>query len=212
MNGPAQHEQRIQTVCLLILTTVSVAFALYWLRPVMIPFVLAIFFTLALAPIINLLIYRVQVPRVVAVGVTFLLGIVLLVVLWTLISASVRQMAENAGAYQVQLDRLVQWLDDALPLESLGIGVDTESGVDLKRRLPSFDSSPPARQPHKTERGQQLAILPPPYTYRIVRKLFESKFCAFRARRWRTHKTLPVVWSVFNDGWILRPSDSSRKV
>jgi hypothetical protein len=35
-----QIEQRVQTVCLLVLTAIAVGVALHWLRPVMIPFVL----------------------------------------------------------------------------------------------------------------------------------------------------------------------------
>ena len=47
------HEQRIQTVCLLILTALGIAGALYAFRSVLIPFVLAIFLTLCLTPIID---------------------------------------------------------------------------------------------------------------------------------------------------------------
>ena len=42
-------DQRVQTTCLVILTVLAVGGALYWLRPVMIPFVLAVFLAYVLA-------------------------------------------------------------------------------------------------------------------------------------------------------------------
>ena len=45
---------RVQTMCLLILATVATGFALYWLRPVLIPFVLAIFLMYCVRPVLDL--------------------------------------------------------------------------------------------------------------------------------------------------------------
>jgi len=47
-------EQRIQTACLLILTVFAVGLVLYWLRPVALPFVLAVMFALGLTSLIDL--------------------------------------------------------------------------------------------------------------------------------------------------------------
>ena len=67
---PAMDEtranQRIQTVCLLLLTTTAMAASLYWLRPVMIPFVMAVLFALGLAPLIDLQMRYLRAPRSVA--------------------------------------------------------------------------------------------------------------------------------------------------
>ena len=41
-------EQRVQTVCLVILSAVALGAAMYWLRPIMMPFVLAVFIALGL--------------------------------------------------------------------------------------------------------------------------------------------------------------------
>lgn len=65
----SQHV-RIQTICLLIVSTVAIATGLYWLRPVMIPFVLAVFFAFGLTPLINVQICYLQMPRLAAVVVT----------------------------------------------------------------------------------------------------------------------------------------------
>ena len=74
MNGRAEREARIQTVSLLVLATIATATALYWLAPVMIPFVLALFLAMGLAPLIDLQIRYLKSPRPLAVLTTFLVG------------------------------------------------------------------------------------------------------------------------------------------
>ncbi|MHC4101360.1 MAG: AI-2E family transporter, partial [Planctomycetota bacterium] len=90
------YEQRIQIVCLLILTVVAIGMALYFLRPVLIPFVLALFFVYALSPAIDLQARRLKIRRWLAAVNTIVLGCVLLFLLWLLIWSSVSQMAANA--------------------------------------------------------------------------------------------------------------------
>ena len=57
---PTRQELRVQTVCLLILSAIALGFALYWLRPVMIPFVLAVFFALGLSPAVDIQVRRLR--------------------------------------------------------------------------------------------------------------------------------------------------------
>lgn len=102
----SQQEQRLQTVCLLILTTLAVALALYWLRSAMIPFVLAIFFYFALAPVIDLQVRYLRINSSLAVAATLVLGFVLLTSLAGLVSASVSQLTANAAAYQRQMEAI----------------------------------------------------------------------------------------------------------
>jgi AI-2 transport protein TqsA len=113
----AQREQRIQTVCLLILAAVAIAVVLLWLRSVMIPFVLAVFIAFGLSPLIDVQIRYVRAPRPLAVLVTLVVGFVMLGLLGGMISTSVGQLAANAEAYQEQLRRLLGRMAAALPLE-----------------------------------------------------------------------------------------------
>lgn len=99
-------EQRIQTICLLILTTVATATAIYWLRPVLIPFVLAVFFSLGLSPLIDFQMRYLRAPRWLAVVATLTLGFVILRLLTGLVYASLAELTENAEAYQSQLSEL----------------------------------------------------------------------------------------------------------
>jgi AI-2 transport protein TqsA len=99
-------EQRIQTICLLVLSMVAGAGAIYWLRPVLIPFVLAVFFSLGLSPLIDVQTRYMRVPRWLAVVATLALGFLILRLLTALVSASLTQLAANAESYQTQLGEL----------------------------------------------------------------------------------------------------------
>ena len=107
MNAPGQ-EQRIQTVCLLLLTIVTVAAALFWLRSVMVPFVFAVLIAFGLSPLINLQVRHLRFPRALAILATLVAGFLILVLLGVLVSTSVGQLAAKADDY---LQRLVQLLD-----------------------------------------------------------------------------------------------------
>ena len=107
MNAPGQ-ERRIQTVCLLLLTIVVVAAALFWLRSVMVPFVFAVLIAFGLSPLINLQVRHLRFPRALAILATLVAGFLILVLLGVLVSTSVGQLAARADDY---LQRLVQLLD-----------------------------------------------------------------------------------------------------
>jgi len=123
-----ERNRRLQTVCLLVLTAIATGAALYWLRAVMIPFVLSVFFSFSLSPLVSFLIRRFRIPRSAAVGVTLLLGFLLLAALASLVSASVGQLAANREAYQAQATALVAQMTAALPLDRLGIDTDVLTG------------------------------------------------------------------------------------
>ena len=114
--NPTQREQRIQTVCLLILSTATVAAALYWLRPVLVPFVFAVFIAYGLLPLIELQVRQLHLPRPVAVCSTLVLGGAVLSGLGLLISTSVSQLQDNADAYQLQIEMLVERISAVLPV------------------------------------------------------------------------------------------------
>lgn len=101
------HE-RARTVCLVILTVIAVGAALSWLRAAMIPFVLAVFIALALRPLVELQRRWLRLPRAAALATTLALGVVGLVLLGSLVSASVAQLAANADLYSERLSRLVE--------------------------------------------------------------------------------------------------------
>jgi AI-2 transport protein TqsA len=109
---------RIQTVCLVVITVIAVGAALYWLRGLMIPFALALFFSLILSSFVEFAMRRLKSPRSVALAGTAVLALVLFVLLGILISTSVAQLSANASAYQRQLAQLfergIEWIPPEL--------------------------------------------------------------------------------------------------
>lgn len=120
MNG-THSEQRVQTVCLLLLTTAAMAASLYWLQPVMIPFVLALLFALILSPLVDLQMRYLRAPRAVALIGTILLGFLALLFVGAVVSDSVNQLSGNVQAYKEHLDSVLQSAAQRLPLERFGI-------------------------------------------------------------------------------------------
>jgi AI-2 transport protein TqsA len=99
-------EVRVQTVCQMIFAAFAVGAALYWLRPVLLPFILALFFVFGLVPVLDYIQRRMKAPRMVAVGVAFMLGLSLISVLVLLIWLSVDSLVRNAEDYRQQFE---QW-------------------------------------------------------------------------------------------------------
>ncbi len=110
----SEQEGRLQTVCLLILTSLAVALALYWLRSAMIPFTLALFFSYALAPVIDLQVRYLRIQSGLAVTATLVLGFFILTTLASVVTASVSELTANAAAYQRQIALIPGYIDTTL--------------------------------------------------------------------------------------------------
>jgi AI-2 transport protein TqsA len=119
VNQPTAH--RVQTVCLVSLTVLAVGAALNWLAPVMIPFVLAFFFSQILSPLVRLLVERLRFPRIAAVAATLTLAFLLFIGATSLITTSVGQLGTNATGYQQKAVELINSTTEWLPFERFGI-------------------------------------------------------------------------------------------
>lgn len=110
-------ETRVQTICLVVISTILTGAALYWLRPVMVPFVLALFITLGLRAAAEFLELRVRVPHKAALGVTLLIGVVFLVGMGGVISLSVSELTTKATLYEDHVGQLATRAASWLPPE-----------------------------------------------------------------------------------------------
>ena len=119
---------RVEQVCLVILTLMGLGFVLYFLKPVVVPLLLALFFTYCLIPVIDLQVRYLRVPRVIAIVLTALMGAVILFLMGLLASVVVSRMASDSAGYQNELNRLVERLSHLVPLEKLGFKSDPNSG------------------------------------------------------------------------------------
>ncbi len=117
-------DRRVQTICLLILTALAVAGALRFLQPVLVPFVLALFISIGLTPLVDFQVRRLRLPHVLAVVTTLMVGFAVLFALGLLVSISVGQLADSADDYQRSTQTLLRDAVEALPLARMGIESD----------------------------------------------------------------------------------------
>jgi AI-2 transport protein TqsA len=126
MSRKSLEKSRSQLIApsLVILAAVALGGALYFMRPVLVPLVLAILISYLVAPIVDLVQLRLRVPRTLAVVVALLIaaGFISLVVL--MLSSSAASLASKATLYQEKLvemgNSLLAWA------QGLGLPVDTE--------------------------------------------------------------------------------------
>ncbi|OHB81538.1 MAG: hypothetical protein A2Z38_08875 [Planctomycetes bacterium RBG_19FT_COMBO_48_8] len=111
------YEQRIQTICLLILTALGITAALYFFASVLIPFVLAIFLTLCLIPAIDVQMKLLRIPRRTAILTTVAVGCALLIPGALLVTAAVNQIVESKDDYEKQFRQLLVKTRGLLPPE-----------------------------------------------------------------------------------------------
>ena len=101
------YEQRIQTICLLILTALGITAALYFFASVLIPFVLAIFLTLCLTPVIDIQMKLLRIPRRTAILTTVAIGCALLILGALVVTSAANQIVNSRDDYEDQFEALL---------------------------------------------------------------------------------------------------------
>jgi AI-2 transport protein TqsA len=130
----ATTEFRIQTICLMTIAAIAMAVALYWLQPVVVPFVYAVFFSVLVSPLIDIQVRHLRLPRMVALILTSVLFFVVLFVVGAIIAASITEFAAHAGEFEAQLQILLAKIADFEFLNRLGLKLDAE--IDLFSLVP----------------------------------------------------------------------------
>lgn len=100
-------ERRLQTACLLIITAILCALAAYWMRTVLIPFVLSFFLFQLLSPAVKLLEKKVRLPHPLAVTLTLAFVGTVVVFTSSIVTNSVGQLLNSSDAYQARLDEIL---------------------------------------------------------------------------------------------------------
>jgi AI-2 transport protein TqsA len=121
-------ESHVRTACLLVLTFVAVGFALHFLRPVLVPFLLALLISYCMTAVIDVLARRLHLHRAAALATTAVLGLAILVLVGLLVAGSVTEMTGQLQTYGDKVAALTDWVARHVPLERLGIHVDGETG------------------------------------------------------------------------------------
>ena len=118
-------ERRVLIGSVAFIAVVSLAGALYWLRPVMIPLVLAMLLTHALLPVVDFLQSRARIPRWVATAGAVALCVALGVLLVLLVTDSVDQLKGRSATYERQISAL--WEGGIATLAGWGVDVGQQS-------------------------------------------------------------------------------------
>lgn len=106
--------QKTQTICLVILTVIAVSASLHFLKSVLLPFIIALFFVIGIRPILTLLEHKLGVNRWIAFAVTLTLSILLVVGFVATVWLSIRDLSQNSGAYEQRLATIALWLERSL--------------------------------------------------------------------------------------------------
>ena len=119
-----QADRQVIVHCLLILTMIAVGAAMYWLKPVLLPLVLAVLLTYCLTPVIDFQMHHLRLPRGPALLSTGILGLLILGLAGFLAAALVTKLGENIEKYAAEMHRLAERISETIPLERLGIKSD----------------------------------------------------------------------------------------
>ena len=110
--------QKTQTTCLAILATIAVGFSLYFLRTVLLPFVIAVFLVIGCRPILEFIEKKLRLHRFFAFVVTFFVGVALFIGFAALTWLSINNLARNSAIYEDRLNDIVSWTIDHIPKSS----------------------------------------------------------------------------------------------
>jgi len=108
-------EERVQTISLLFIAGILTSASAFWLRPVLVPFVVAVFIVSGISPILDLMQKYIASSRMTAAVITFLLGCILIVMLMAALWGSVVDLASHADQYEAQVEKLITESREYLP-------------------------------------------------------------------------------------------------
>ena len=118
------EQSKLTTFSLLVIATTCLAGALYWTRPLMVPFMLALFLTHLVAPLVDGLQLGLKAPRWVALMAAFLVIASLLSLLTLLLITSVGGLMENVDTFKNKGLQLIDRVLGLLTRWNIDLGQD----------------------------------------------------------------------------------------
>lgn len=100
------ESQWLVTTSLVILAAIALAMALKFTRTVMMPFILALFIASIVSPILDFLVIRIKMPRIIAVPVTLVVVIVFMGLMSLLVATAIQNVASYADQYTSKMQIL----------------------------------------------------------------------------------------------------------
>lgn len=128
MNRDELSYTKVQTTSLVIIALAILGVMLYLLRPVLVPFVLALLLSYCLSPVVDVQMRFLRFSKGFAWVGTAILGVGALTLLGLIVGTTVASITSSLGSYQAQFGRLEAWVVEQMPIESLGFKPDPETG------------------------------------------------------------------------------------
>ena len=135
--------QRTQNICLVLLATIAVSFSLFYLKSVLLPFVIALFVVIGCRPILEFVEKQLKLPRSIAFGLSFLIGNLLLIGFALLLWFSITDLQNKSSVYEKRMNIIATWVVEKLP------------------------SDPPTPEPNESDNNtlnQDISATPPAFT------------------------------------------------
>lgn len=135
--------QRTQNICLILLATIAVSFSLFYLKSVLLPFVIALFVVIGCRPILEFVEKQLKLPRSIAFGLSFLIGNLLLIGFALLLWFSITDLQNKSSVYEKRMNIIATWVVEKLP------------------------SDPPTPEPNESDNNtpnQDISATPPAFT------------------------------------------------
>lgn len=129
-----EEQSWLITASLMVIAAVAMAGALWFTRPVMVPFVLALFFFYLASPLTDWLERRVRMPRWASVVLTLLVVAGMLTLLGLLITTSARGLVDSVDIYRQKLLDFTRRVFAVL--DRYGVDLGQQSVLDAMREMP----------------------------------------------------------------------------
>lgn len=137
MNDSKNERNHLIVVSLVLIAIVAIGIVLLYARSVLIPFVLALFISLLISPVLDFQVLRLKIPRVLAVIITLVLMLVVIAVLFMFISGAIQSIVSTAGRYSDSFVSLIKILLDKV--KTWGVVPDqSEILAMLQERVPGL--------------------------------------------------------------------------
>ena len=133
-------EQNLLVVSsVVVIVVVALGFVLFYAQSVLIPFVLAIFVSLLISPILDFQMLRLKIPRVLAVLITLVLVLSILGMVFLFVSEAIQSVVSTAGRYSESFVKMVEGVLEKL--KDYGISTDQSEIIGaLQTKAPGFIS------------------------------------------------------------------------
>ncbi len=129
-----ENYQKINTICLFILTTIAIAGVLSLTKSIMIPFTLSIFITLIYSPLIEYYQEKLKLPKSVVLSVSIAISMGILALIIFLVTNSIDSFVQGANQYKEKLDFMM--IEGSKVLNQFGISLSEESALNMAKKIP----------------------------------------------------------------------------